>query len=356
MNGTSKELIGVYANGTPISSIYHGLKLVWSKKEDEPINELIFEVDIKSSQFYIPIEPSGSQDMVGVVDWGDGKTEEVTMNGYPNYTKYHIYSKLGTYTVKFSLISGEYNINDNRFSDNNNRITKIISYGNQLITKFLMNKTNKINSLPKNYPFKDGVFKLAKDEYDGVVNFDGLFAASTLVGEISNSNITRIEGDMFKDNDAIVGVYGSGIKDNSNLEYIESLYLPNVLSASAIMSGNSSLHTVKKVAIPTNHSSFDMGLVIFGAGNSPALREMTVTNIGDYKSSTIIKFDKLTNWGVDSTKVPNAKQSLVDSLITNTPDKSAESKALSIYLSANTKAALTDEEKAQITSKGYTIA
>lgn len=219
-----------------------------------------------------------------------------------------------------------------------------------------MYKANKINSLPKNYPFKDGAFKLAKDEYDGVVNFDGLFAATTLVGEISNSNITRIEGDMFKNNDAIVGIYGNGIKDNSNLEYIESLYVPNVLSASAIMNGNSSLHTVKKVAIPTNHSSFDMGLVLFGTGYSAALREMTITNIGDYQSSTIIKFDKLTNWGVNSTKVPNARQSLVNSLIINASDKSDESEALKIYLSTNTKAALTDEEKAQITSKGYTIA
>lgn len=99
-----------------------------------------------------------------------------------------------------------------------------------------------------------------------------------------------------------------------------------------------------------------MGLVLFGAGSSSALREMTITNIGDYKSSTIVKFDRLTNWGVNSATVPKAKQSLVDSLITNATDKSGEAEALSIYLSTNTKNALTSEEKAQITSKGYTIA
>lgn len=106
MNGTSKELVGVYAYGTPISSIYRGLNLVWSKGSGEPINEFIFEVEIKSNQFYIPLDPSGSEDMVGIVDWGDGKTEQITMNGYPNNTKYHLYTKLGTYTVKFTLISG----------------------------------------------------------------------------------------------------------------------------------------------------------------------------------------------------------------------------------------------------------
>ena len=354
MNGTSKELMGVYSESTPISSIYQGITLVWCKPSDEPINELIFDVDIKTNQFWLPIDPLG--EVVGVVDWGDGKTEEITMNGYPNYTKYHLYTKLGTYRVTFTLTSGEYSFSDHRYSNNTNRITKVISYGNQYLTKFLFYDANNISALPKNYPFKDGAFKLSNDEYNGVVNFDGLFANSTLVGEISNCNFTRIEGDMFKGNDAIEGIYNDGIKDNPNLEYIESLYVPNLNSASAIMSGNSSLHTVKTVTMPTNHQSFDMGLVMFGAGTSSALREMTITNIGDYKSSTIVRFDKLTNWGVNSTKVPKAKQSLVDSLITNATDKSGEAKALSIYLSTNTKNALTSAEKAQITAKGYTIA
>ena len=292
--------------------------------------------------------------MVGVVDWGDGKVEEITMNGYPNYTKYHLYSNLGTYRVTFTLTSGEYNFCDNRYSSNDNRITKVISYGNQYITKFLFYKANKVSSLPKNYPFKDGVFKLCNDEYDGVVNFDGLFANTTLMGEISNCSFTRIEGDMFKGNDSIEDSYNECIKDNPNLEYIECINLPNYISISNITSGCPKLHTIKRVAIPTNHGSFDMGLILFGVSAS-SLREMTITNLSDYSRYTVIKFDKLTNWGVNSATVPKAKQSLVDSLITNTTDKSGEDTALSIYLSTNTKNALTSAEKAQITSKGYTI-
>ena len=48
MNGTSKELVEVLKNSTSISSIYQGLKLVWCKPSDEPINELIFDVEIKN--------------------------------------------------------------------------------------------------------------------------------------------------------------------------------------------------------------------------------------------------------------------------------------------------------------------
>lgn len=78
---------------------------------------------------------------------------------------------------------------------------------------------------------------------------------------------------------------------------------------------------------------------------------MEIINISNNKN-TYLYFNGLTNWGVDSDEAPNARQSLVKSLLTNTTEKS---NAVRIYLSTNTKAALTDEEIAQITSKGYTI-
>lgn len=355
MNGTSKELIEVLTDGASISSIYKGITLVWCKPSEEPINELIFDVEINNRQFYIPIEKDTTENLVGSVDWGDGKVEEITLSSYPNSTKYHTYSKLGTYRVTFTLTSGGYRIYDNALGTSTNRILRIISFGNQYNTKFALYKANKVDSLPKDYPFKDGVFKLSNDEFDGVVNFAGLFSNTTLLGDIVNCSFTRIEGDMFKGNDKIEGLYSNGITDNPNLEYIESLYIPNLQSAYSIASGNNKLHTIKKVAIPTNPSTFDMGLLLFGSGSNSTLREMTITNLSDYTAYSIIQFDKLSNWGVNSTTVPKAKQSLVDSLITNTRDKSGESKALSIYLSTNTKNALTSAEKAQITSKGYTI-
>ena len=277
------------------------------------------------------------------------------MNGYPNYTKYHTYTNLGTYRVTFTLTSGEYKFGDSRFSANNNRITQVISYGNQYLTAFNITKANMISKLPKNYPFRNGEFKLSNDEYTGTLNVDGLFSQSSLMGEISNCSFTRLEGDMFKGNDSIDDCYSSCIKNNTNLEQIDNIYLPNYVAVQPITQDCDSLHTIKSVTIPTKHGTTDMGLLLFG-GNHYAIREMTITNLGDYSRYTIIKLDKLMNWGVNSTKVPKAKESLVASLITNTPDKSAEAKSLSIYLSANTKAALTDTEKAQITSKGYTIA
>ena len=68
-------------------------------------------------------------------------------------------------------------------------------------------------------------------------------------------------------------------------------------------------------------------------------------------------YTTLTNWGVNSDDEPNAKQSLIDSLITYSTNRTAMGMApQTLNLSNNTKGKLTDAEKAQITGKGYTIA
>ena len=57
----------------------------------------------------------------------------------------------------------------------------------------------------------------------------------------------------------------------------------------------------------------------------------------------------------DCTKWTN--DTVVTSLVTNSYDrKSAGLNTMTLQLSTNTKAALTDEQKATITAKGYTIA
>lgn len=65
-------------------------------------------------------------------------------------------------------------------------------------------------------------------------------------------------------------------------------------------------------------------------------------------------FSQMFNWGTGSEE---NRQSLIDSLITYSYDRASNGMATAtIKLSANTKALLTEEEIAQITQKGYTIA
>ena len=61
-----------------------------------------------------------------------------------------------------------------------------------------------------------------------------------------------------------------------------------------------------------------------------------------------VDFSYLAKWTNDT---------VVTSLVTNSYDRAtAGLKTMTLKLSANTKAALTDEQKAAITAKGYTIA
>ena len=72
-------------------------------------------------------------------------------------------------------------------------------------------------------------------------------------------------------------------------------------------------------------------------------------------SKTSYDFSGFTNWGVNGGGITDAKDSLIASLITYSADRSGGT-ACTLTLSTNTKNALTDDEKAQITAKGYTIA
>ena len=97
---------------------------------------------------------------------------------------------------------------------------------------------------------------------------------------------------------------------------------------------------------------------VFGFSDCPQLRYFVCKDIGTQSSVTSVQFTyyKLTNWGVVNEEQPDAKQSVIDSLITYSYDRaSAGFSTCKITLSDNTKALLTEDEIAQITAKGYTL-
>ncbi len=82
---------------------------------------------------------------------------------------------------------------------------------------------------------------------------------------------------------------------------------------------------------------------------------IAITNLGK-STLTTYDFSGAAVWGENSDEIPDARQSLIDSLITYSYDRASNGLATAtIKLSANTKALLTEEEIAQITAKGFTI-
>lgn len=96
---------------------------------------------------------------------------------------------------------------------------------------------------------------------------------------------------------------------------------------------------------------------LMGYSKSDNLRQITLADVGTNPSQTTVDCSYWNMWGVNHSSIPDARQSLIDSLITYSFDRAAAGYSkCTIKLSAKTKALLTEEEIAQITAKGFTIA
>ena len=97
-----------------------------------------------------------------------------------------------------------------------------------------------------------------------------------------------------------------------------------------------------------------------GWGTMNKLRYALLKDFGTGSNCTSASFTYWNVWGIEDETIPlsaGARQSLIDTLITYSYDRAtAGYSACTIYLSTNTKALLTQDEIAQMTAKGYTLA
>lgn len=113
-----------------------------------------------------------------------------------------------------------------------------------------------------------------------------------------------------------------------------------------------SLTNVKRVE-GLNFASCQNTLNMFYGCSS--LRFIRILNLGK-GSCTSYSFSSCRNWGVNDSSNPDARQSLVDTLLTNSYDRAAAGlSAITVSLSSASRNALTNEEKAAITAKGITL-
>lgn len=98
-------------------------------------------------------------------------------------------------------------------------------------------------------------------------------------------------------------------------------------------------------------SATDVGIAFYGLF---AATLINAVNLGAQPQQTLLEFHDCQNWG--SGDDPENRQSLIDTLLTNSHDRaSASMEPCRIRLHSNTRALLTPEEIAAITAKGYTI-
>ena len=137
----------------------------------------------------------------------------------------------------------------------------------------------------------------------------------------------------------------------SNIKSVPEMDTSNAKHMYGIFDGCSSLTTIEGISYKSYVESS------IGRNTNSSIRKAVFKDIG--YQSTVVKFNtsNITNWGVNTSEIPDARQSLIDSLITYSFDRlSAGYPTCEITLSSNTKALLTSDEVSQITAKGFTLA
>lgn len=131
----------------------------------------------------------------------------------------------------------------------------------------------------------------------------------------------------------------------------------NAVKFACIFQGCKKLESIEEVNVSNSTSN---NLYLFGdmySGSTCSnLRQLTIKGLGTASDNTQSTFKQIPNWGVSSAVYPDAKQTLTDSLITYSFDRATAGYSVhTITLTDTTKAVLTEDEIALITTKGFTI-
>ena len=102
--------------------------------------------------------------------------------------------------------------------------------------------------------------------------------------------------------------------------------------------------------------SYSSSFIFSSTSNNNVTRYILLKDIGTNSSCTKLVMTSAQVWGIDSDEIPDARQSLIDSLLTYSFDRRAAGYSdCTIQLYKDVKAVLTSEELASIQAKGYII-
>lgn len=223
--------------------------------------------------------------------------------------------------------------------------------------------TSKVTGMDNMFAYCSGLTSVTAFDTSNVTSMDGMFdncSSLTSVPAFNTSKVT-IMSNMFNRCSSITSVTAF---DTSKVESMTSMFqgcssltsVPEMDTSNAkhmygIFDGCSSLTTIEGISLKSYSES------TIGRSTNSSIRKAVFKDIG-YQSS-VVKFNtsNITNWGVNTSEIPDARQSVIDSLITYSFDRaSAGYQTCTITLSDNTKALLTSDEISQINAKGFTIA
>ena len=367
-------IVGVYKGSTPITSIYKGVDLVFGGSTPPLDSDIVFEYDTAlggNNTVYLPIvalhQPDGNTGQASfIVNWGDGQTDDTYVSTNSTVLVSHKYNTAGTYEVRVNMDEGvqEFSISNQPIAGSFpkgafNSLTKIKSYGNQP-TSLSLSDASKFPNLTYVAPDYYGILTNSNPNTQEQKGISIVTGADTLeVGPFPKltgqaptlqCNATTL-GNLFGHNDQLTS-WNWKITNCKNLVSIDELYCAGATSMVDVLNGSLKLHTIKSMYWGQLKDSSN----VFSPNN--AIRHLTIKNIG-YNivadmSANQYDFSNLTLWGQNNEDCPNARQSLIDSLLTYSKDLGPEF-GQSITLSENTYDLLTPAEIQQIEAKRYRL-
>ena len=142
-----------------------------------------------------------------------------------------------------------------------------------------------------------------------------------------------------------------------SLTSVPEMDTSNVNNFDGMFYSCNSLTTIEGISFKSFSASTMSQYYLCGFSFNYSIRKAVFKDIGYQSNAVQFNTSYISNWGVNTSEIPDARQSLIDSLITYSFDRaSAGYPTCTISLSSNTKALLTEDEKAQIEAKGFTIA
>lgn len=162
------------------------------------------------------------------------------------------------------------------------------------------------------------------------------------VPAFDTSNVTNMN-DMFNKCSSLTSVPAFDTSKVNNFEYI--------------FSACSELKMIEGISFKSFTGSTMSSTYLVGFSPIRSLRKAVFKDIGYQSTAVQFNTSYIYNWGVNTDEIPDARQSLIDSLITYSFDRAtAGYPTCTITLSDTTKALLTSDEISQINAKGFTIA
>ena len=143
----------------------------------------------------------------------------------------------------------------------------------------------------------------------------------------------------------------------ASLTTVPAFDTSNVNNFNSMLQGCSSLTTIECISFKSFADSTMKNNYIVGITGNRSIRKAVFKDIGYQSTAVQFNTSKIEFWGVNEDDIPDARQSLIDSLITYSFDRlTAGYPTCTITLSDTTKALLTSDEISQINAKGFTIA